>query len=140
MLNPGAVVLTASNFGKIDMATQNQADATAALAAQASAAGAGQPEAAGTQPAGADQSSAGVSGTKDAATGDTAAPVAGSTAAGADGDKPAVVRKLVRARVLVDGRFGQVDDVVQVDDDELRAAGGELCAHPASVAYALSRK
>lgn len=119
---------------------KNQADATAALAAQAGAAGAAQPEVAGTQPAGVGESSAGAPGATDAATDGVAAPVAGAAAAGTDGDKPAAARKRVRARVLVDGRFGQVDDVVQVDDDELRAAGSELCAHPASVAYALSRK
>lgn len=49
-------------------------------------------------------------------------------------------QKRVRARVLVDGRFGSVNDVVAVDGETLDGATGELCAHPASVAYALSLK
>ncbi len=49
-------------------------------------------------------------------------------------------QKRVRARVLVDGRFGSVNDVISVDGETLGGATGELCAHPASVAYALSLK
>lgn len=49
-----------------------------------------------------------------------------------------VVVKRVQARVLVDGRFGKVNQVVSVTDEELEAGKGELCAHPASVAYAKS--
>lgn len=51
---------------------------------------------------------------------------------------PAVVQRQILARVLVDSRFGKVNDVVRVTEDELQAAAGELCAHPASVAYAKS--
>ena len=49
-----------------------------------------------------------------------------------------VVVKRVQARVLVDGRFGKVNQVVSVTDEELEAGKGELCAHPTSVAYAKS--
>lgn len=53
---------------------------------------------------------------------------------------PQTTHKRVRARVLVEGRFGVPNDVVEVNDDTLATAAGELCAHPASVAYALSLK
>lgn len=51
---------------------------------------------------------------------------------------PAPVPRSLLARVLVEGRFGKVNDVVRVGEDELQAAAGELCGHPASVAYARS--
>lgn len=109
---------------------KNQADATAALAAQAS------------------DLQAGAAPTNPPAGGD-AGPVPGDVKAddlarepnAAAPDTPAApVKKRVRARVLVEGQFGSVDDVVQVTEDELQAAQGQLCAHPASVTYALSRK
>lgn len=49
-----------------------------------------------------------------------------------------VVTKRVQARVLVDGRFGRVNSLVSVTEEELEAGKDELCAHPASVAYAKS--
>ncbi|RLK45952.1 hypothetical protein [Cupriavidus plantarum] len=51
---------------------------------------------------------------------------------------PAPVQRQLLARVLVDGRYGKVNDVVRVTADELQASAGELCGHPASVAYAKS--
>ena len=45
---------------------------------------------------------------------------------------------LVKARVLVDGAFGKVNDVVEVDQEV--AHGGELDTSPEAVAYAESLK
>lgn len=45
---------------------------------------------------------------------------------------------LVKARVLVDGAFGKVNDVVEVDPEV--AHGGELDTSPEAVAYAESLK
>jgi hypothetical protein len=47
--------------------------------------------------------------------------------------------KTVKARVLADGIYGKVDDVVDVTEAEV-AASGELDAHPDAVAYAESLK
>lgn len=116
---------------------KNQAAATAALSAQSGGVGA-----AGTLQ---DQSGkqddakrqAGQPGTGDADKEQVQREGVGST-------KPTApqqaTQKRVRARVLVEGRFGVPNDVVEVDDDTLATAAGELCAHPASVAYALSLK
>ncbi|CBJ43541.1 hypothetical protein [Ralstonia solanacearum] len=115
----------------INMA-KNQAAATAALAAAA----AGQSRESGQ--AGTDEEA----GTTSQQEGGIA-----EGASGADAPAPtpsptprAVTQKRVRARVLVDGRFGKVNDVIEVDGDTLDGAQGELCAHPASVVYALSLK
>lgn len=43
----------------------------------------------------------------------------------------------VKARVLVDGAYGKVNDVVEVPAAEAEASG-ELDAHPDAVAYAES--
>ena len=43
---------------------------------------------------------------------------------------------LVKARVLVDGAFGKVNDIVEVDPEV--AHGGELDTSPEAVAYAES--
>lgn len=43
----------------------------------------------------------------------------------------------VKARVLVDGAYGKVNDVVDVTAAEAEASG-ELDSHPDAVAYALS--
>ena len=45
---------------------------------------------------------------------------------------------LVKARVLVDGAFGKVNDIVEVDPEV--AHGGELDTSPEAVAYAESLK
>ena len=45
---------------------------------------------------------------------------------------------LVKARVLVDGAFGKVNDIVEVDPEA--AHGGELDTSPEAVAYAESLK
>ena len=42
----------------------------------------------------------------------------------------------VKARVLVDGPFGKINDIVVLSEDEIAAAGGAVDAHPKSVAYA----
>ena len=42
----------------------------------------------------------------------------------------------VKARVLVDGAFGKVDDVVEVTAEQVAASGGELDANPAAVEWA----
>ena len=47
--------------------------------------------------------------------------------------------KLVKARVLCDGAYGKVDDVVEVAADEA-AASPDLDPHPEAVAYAESLK
>ena len=114
---------------------KNQAAATAALSAQSGGVGAaGKPQ---------DQS-----GKQDEANSQTGRPGTGDAdkeqvqREGAASTKPSApqqtTQKRVRARVLVEGRFGVPNDVVEVDDDTLATAAGELCAHPASVAYALS--
>lgn len=43
---------------------------------------------------------------------------------------------IVKARVLVDGAFGKVDDVVEVTAEQVAASGGELDANPAAVEWA----
>lgn len=53
--------------------------------------------------------------------------------------KPAAPEGTVRARVLVDGRYGKVDEVVEVPEVEA-SASSELDAHPDAVAYAESLK
>ncbi|MCP1173025.1 hypothetical protein [Ralstonia chuxiongensis] len=116
---------------------KNQAAATAALSAQSGGVGA----------AGAPQDQ---TGRQDDAKLQTGQPGSGDAdkdqvqREGAASTKPSApqqkTQKRVRARVLVEGRFGQPNDVVEVDDDTLATAAGELCAHPASVAYALSLK
>ena len=47
-----------------------------------------------------------------------------------------------KLRVLVEGAFGQPDDVVELDGDELAQAlaSGQVDADPAAVAYAESLK
>ncbi|WP_296228582.1 hypothetical protein [Ralstonia sp. UBA689] len=116
---------------------KNQAAATAALSAQSGGAGAAGTlqEQSGKQEEANDK--AGQPGTGDASKEPVQREGPGST-------KPATrqqtTQKRVRARVLVEGRFGVPNDVVEVDDDTLATAAGELCAHPASVAYALSLK
>lgn len=45
----------------------------------------------------------------------------------------------VKARVLVDGLYGKVDDVVELSSEEA-AASSEVDAHPDAVAYAESLK
>lgn len=68
-----------------------------------------------------------------------AAAVLHSAEAPTQGGAPSGERaSTIAARVLVDGRFGRVNTVVQVTADELSAAGGELDSHPAAVAYAKS--
>lgn len=52
---------------------------------------------------------------------------------------PAKRGRKVKARVLVDGVFGKVDDVVTVTADEAKASS-DLDADPAAVAYAESLK
>ena len=49
----------------------------------------------------------------------------------------AIAPETVQARVLVDGAYGKVNDVVEVPAAEAEASG-ELDAHPDAVAYALS--
>ncbi|MGO4379691.1 hypothetical protein AB4Z19_15555 [Pseudoduganella sp. RAF19] len=44
----------------------------------------------------------------------------------------------VRARVLVDGAFGKVNDVVEVDAEQLDSLTGVVDADEAAVAYAES--
>lgn len=115
---------------------KNQAAATAALAAAAAGADATQPP----QPEETQQDAAA----------DAAQPrqpedtqpddAADATQPEAEKTPPRSAQKRVRARVLVDGRFGSVNDVVEVDGETLDGARGELCAHPASVAYAQSLK
>lgn len=48
----------------------------------------------------------------------------------------------VKARVLVDGSYGKVDDVVEIAADQIDAAvkSGEVDPHPDAVAYAESLK
>ena len=50
--------------------------------------------------------------------------------------------KLVKARVLLDGRFGKCNDVVELPDTEIAAGvkAGELDSHVDSVKYAESLK
>jgi hypothetical protein len=43
-----------------------------------------------------------------------------------------------KARVLVDCRFGKVDDVVELTAEELAEASGQVDPHPDAVAYAES--
>ncbi|WP_247350773.1 hypothetical protein [Ralstonia pseudosolanacearum] len=119
------------------MAGKNQAAATAALAAAA----AGQSPESGQS--GAEGEALKKAGEQEG--GESGAGGATDDASGANAPTPAptpraAAQKGVRARVLVDGRFGQVDDVIEVDGDMLNGAGGELCTHPASVVYALSLK
>lgn len=47
--------------------------------------------------------------------------------------------KLVKARVLCDGVYGKVDEVVEVTAEEA-AASSDIDAHPDAVAYAESLK
>lgn len=42
----------------------------------------------------------------------------------------------VKARVLVNGAFGRIDDVVELDAETLQSAGGQVDAHPDAVAWA----
>lgn len=51
---------------------------------------------------------------------------------------PPAVENGIKARVLVDGAFGKVNDVVEVDPEV--AHGGELDTSPEAVAYAESLK
>jgi hypothetical protein len=51
--------------------------------------------------------------------------------------KPKVAEGQVKARVLVDGAFGKVNDIVVVDKAMAEAAG-DLDPHPEAVAYAES--
>ena len=44
--------------------------------------------------------------------------------------------KTVKARVLVEGAFGKVNDVITVPEDEAAAAGGQIDTDPGAVAYA----
>jgi hypothetical protein len=44
---------------------------------------------------------------------------------------------MVRARVLIDGHYGKVNDVVEVPEAEA-AGSGDLDPHPDAVAYAES--
>ncbi len=46
----------------------------------------------------------------------------------------------VKARVLVDGAFGKVNDIVELDAETIAAAGSDLDANPDAVAYAESLK
>ncbi|MCO5412855.1 hypothetical protein [Ralstonia mojiangensis] len=116
---------------------KNQAAATAALSAQSGGVGA----------AGAPQDQTGKQDDAKLQTGQLGSGDADKDQVqreGAASTKPSApqqkTQKRVRARVLVEGRFGLPNDVVEVDDDTLATAAGELCAHPASVAYALSLK
>ncbi|WP_275760832.1 hypothetical protein [Ralstonia pseudosolanacearum] len=110
------------------MGTQNQAAATAALAAEASAAA----DVDATKSTNTESTTLADAGTADNSDAPVQTPPPKATRAAA--------QKRVRARVLVDGRFGSINDVVEIDAEELAGADGELCAHPASVAYALSLK
>lgn len=47
--------------------------------------------------------------------------------------------EIVKARVLADGAFGKVDDVIEIDAG-LAEESSELDAHPDAVAYAESLK
>lgn len=49
--------------------------------------------------------------------------------------QPELKREMVKARVLVDGIYGSVNDVVEVPAD---LVSGELDTHPDAVAYAES--
>lgn len=117
---------------------KNQAAATAALSAQSGGVGA----------AGAPQDQTGTQDDAKLQTGQLGSGDADKVQVQREGaaasTKPSApqqrTQKRVRARVLVEGRFGLPNDVVEVDDDTLATAAGELCAHPASVAYALSLK
>ena len=50
--------------------------------------------------------------------------------------------KLVKARVLLDGRFGKCNEVIELPDIEIAAGvkAGELDSHTDSVKYAESLK
>ncbi|WP_020201873.1 hypothetical protein [Cupriavidus sp. WS] len=121
------------------MAKQNQAAATAAMLADAAGA-TGAPATAG------DGAAVGVAAGGGAADG-SAGSGAGDSGAAPQGDgaqdtgvveMAAQVVPCILARVLVDGRFGKVNAVITVTQDELAAGAGELDAHPAAVAYAKS--
>jgi len=43
-----------------------------------------------------------------------------------------------KARVLVDGAFGKVNDVVEVTEEQLQASAAELDGNPDAVAAALA--
>jgi hypothetical protein len=45
-----------------------------------------------------------------------------------------------KARVLVDCRFGKVNDVVEITAEEAAEAAGQVDPHPDAVAYAESLK
>jgi hypothetical protein len=48
--------------------------------------------------------------------------------------------KKLKARVLVDGAYGKCDDVVEIDEKEVKALAGVVDTDPAAVAYAESLK
>lgn len=55
---------------------------------------------------------------------------------------PALAHELTKARVLVTGVFGAIDDVVELQSDLLAQGvlSGQLDKHPDAVAYAASLK
>lgn len=44
----------------------------------------------------------------------------------------------IRARVLVSGAHGRVDDVIEIDEEQVKSMAGVVDINPASVAYAES--
>lgn len=68
----------------------------------------------------------------------TPAPTPAPTAAPTSEPVP----KLIKARVLASGAFGEINDVVELPPDLLAqgVAGGQVDSHPDAVAYAVSLK
>jgi len=48
--------------------------------------------------------------------------------------------KKLKGRVLVDGAYGKCDDVIEIDEKEVKALAGVVDTDPAAVAYAESLK
>lgn len=49
---------------------------------------------------------------------------------------PPAVENGIKARVLVNGAFGRIDDVVELDAETLQGAAGQVDPHPDAVAWA----